>query len=354
MSKCDNQVILLILRAKLKLILLNNTEILKRNTYLVIGIFFLTMLCCNSSFSQTINTVKFTTAKNLPFGLSGMASATDQKRIYIKGGSTSFNHYSSGLYAYDIELNEWMDLSKSINLKATQFGKGIFLPEYNTIAFIGGITPVNNSIRIIPSIIGFDLETYRFSSLGNSPLISKLLGAAYWEGKVYMFGGSISSESHFSHHDQKYTNKMYSYSPENGGIESLPDHPEAKEMKGEVMNGLLYTFGGNDNLPNKNIHTYTIESKVWQKIASFENSVSAYALVKYKHYFLLIGDYSNKNQMIVFDTNTNTWEVYQMNFGVYHMGAVIAKNMLHVFGGDENSQASRQHWVLNLETFLKE
>jgi len=328
--------------------------ILKSNSYLLIVTVLLTMLCFNTSFSQSINTVKFTTAKNLPFGLFGMASATDQKRIYIKGGSTSVNKYSSSLYAYDIELNEWLDLSKAINLKATQFGKGVYLPGFNTIAFIGGITPVNNSVRIIPSIIGFDLETYRFSSLGNSPLISKLLGAAYWKGKVYMFGGSTSYESNFSHFTQKFTSKMYSYSPDNGDTESLPDHPEAKEMKGEVINGILYTFGGFDNLPNKNIHTYNIESKVWRKIGSFENPVSAYALVKYKHYFLLIGDYSNTDQMIVFDTKTTTWEIYQMNFGGYHMGAVIVKNSLHVFGGNENTHASRQHWVLNLEAFFKE
>lgn len=283
-----------------------------------------------------------------------MSYATDQKRIYIKGGGTSFNQYSSGLYTYNIELKEWLDFSTSVKLKPTRFGKGVYLPDFNTITFIGGVAPVINSVHIIPVIIGYDLETYRFSSLGNSPLISKSLGVAYWKGKVYMFGGSLSLEPTVTGFVQKFTNEMYSYSPENGEIESLPNHPEAKEMKGEVINGLLYTFGGFDDHPNKNIHTYNIKEKVWSQIGTFESPVNAYTLVKYNQYMLLMGgDHTQNRQMIVFDTQSNTWEVYQMNFGGALMGAVIAKNMLHVFGGREGSVVSKQHWVLNLETFFK-
>lgn len=281
-----------------------------------------------------------------------MAYATDQKRIYVKGGGTTFNMYSNGFYAYDIELDEWLNFSKAFKLKSTRFGKGVYMPEFKTIAFIGGIAPVNNSVVIIPVIIGYDLDTYRFSSLGNSPLLSKLLGATYRKGKVYMFGGSISSESTMPGFEQRYTNEMYSYSPENGDIESLPSHPEAKEMNGEVMNGVLYTFGGFNNLPNKNIHAYNIESKTWKEIGAFKNPISAYTLVKYNQYFLLIGDYTNTQQMIVFDTQSNTWEIYQMNFGGAHMGAVIVKNMLHVFGGREGGNILRQHWVLDIDKFL--
>jgi hypothetical protein len=328
---------------------------LKSNSYLAIAILFTAILCSlfNSGFSQTTNTVIFKTAKSLPFALDAMAYATDQKRIYIKGGGTSFNPYSSGFYAYDLKLGEWLDLSKGIKLKPTRFGKGIYMQGFNTIAFIGGIVPVNNSARIIPSIIGYDLETYRFSSLGNSPLISKLLGVAYWEGKVYLFGGSTSSKSTNIGTKQKFTNEMYSYSPENGATESLPNHPEAKEMRGEVINGLLYTFGGFGDYPNKNIHTYNIKEKVWSQIGKFDNPISAYALVKYNQYFLLIGDYTKTRQMIIFDTQSNTWEIYQMNFGGSYMGAVIVKNTLHVFGGREGAVVSKQHWVLDLETFLK-
>lgn len=327
--------------------------VLKGSTYLMIGILLPVMLCFNPSFSQTTNTVFFKTAKSLPFGLYGMASATDQKRIYIKGGGTSFNQYSSGFYAYDIKLEEWLDFSKSIILKPTRFGKGVYLPDFNTIAFIGGIAPVNNSVRIIPSIIGYDLETYQFRSLGNSPLISKLLGATYWEGKLYMFGGSLSIKTSFTGIEKKFTNEMYTYSPENGDIDSLPNHPEAKEMKGEVVNGLLYTFGGFDNHPSKNIHTYSIKEKVWSQVGRFDSPISAYALVVYNQYFLLIGDYTKTRQMIVFDTHSNTWEVYEMNFGGAHMGAVIVKHTLHVFGGREGRVVLSQHWVLNLETFLQ-
>ena len=328
---------------------------MKYNTYYAVGVLFLLILNAwfNPSFSQTTNTVLFTKAKSLPFGLYAMASATDQKRIYIKGGSTSFSQYSSGFYAYDIKLEEWLDFSKAVKLKPTKFGMGVYMPEFNTIAFIGGIAPVNNSVRIIPAIIGYNLDTYRFSSLGNSPLISKLLGATYWEGKVYMFGGSTSSKSTIVGPLQKFTNEMYSYSPENGKTESLPNHPEAKEMRGEVINGLLYTFGGFGDLPVKNIHAYNIKEKVWSKIGEFDSPISAYALVKYNQYFLLIGDYTKTKQMIVFDTESNTWEVYQMNFGGAHLGAVIVKNTLHVFGGRDRNGALNQHWVLNLEAFFK-
>lgn len=327
---------------------------IRKNWFLkhVLLVIFLSAIF-NKGYSQSGDIIQFKPATSLPVGLYAMATATDEKRIYIKGGGTSFNQYSSGYYIYDIELKEWLDLSKSINLKPTKFGKGVYMTEFNTIAFIGGITPVINSVRIIPSIIGYDLETYRFSSLGNSPLISKSLGVAYWKDKVYMFGGSLSLEPTVTGFVQKFTNEMYSYSPENGEIESLPNHPEAKEMKGEILNGLIYTFGGFDDQPNKNIHAYNIKEKVWDQIGSFENPVYAYALVKYNKYMLLIGgDNTQNRQMIVFDTQSNTWEVYQMNFGGAHMGAVIVKNTLHVFGGKEGSGVSKQHRTLNLESFF--
>lgn len=314
-------------------------------------IFFATIL--NGGYSQSRVIIQFKQAKSLTIGLYGMSYATDQKRIYVFGGGTKFNQYTNTIRIYDCVLNEWLDLSVVHDLKPTRYGRGVYLPEFNSIAFLGGVTPINTAIMMVDKITNYNLDNFSISSLGTSPLQSKLMGTDYWAGNIYMFGGSVSAEMSFNGFTVlKFSNELYSYSPENGVVELLPNHPEAKEMNGGIIDGKLYTFGGYDNTANKNIHVYDINTKNWSFVGAFDKPLSAYALVKYGQYFLLIGDYSDAKQMIIFDTKNNTWESYEINFGGRYMGAVVIKNTLHVFGGLEWKEALREHWVLDLDEFF--
>ena len=68
-----------------------------------------------------------------------------------------------------------------------------------------------------------------------SVFISKLFsaGSSVWNGKIYSFGGSISGG---------YSNKLYVYDPILQTWTALADMPQAKQAKGEIINGKLYVI----------------------------------------------------------------------------------------------------------------
>ena len=224
-------------------------------------------------FSQKLEKVRFEKAKALPIGLFGMAYSANNKSIFVVGGSSTPNPYPVALYMYDTLLNAWLNLSRSAALKPVCYGRAVYLEGFESIVLLGGTTPYGSSEILAPDLISYNLATYKTKALGQNPMPSKLPGAAYWQGKVYMFGGSTFLKAKLTGKlVQEFTRQMYTYDPEIGTMEVLPDLPEAKETNGGIIDGKLYTFGGFNNQPNREVHVYDIENASWYKIGSFRPS----------------------------------------------------------------------------------
>ena len=305
-------------------------------------------------FGQKFDKIKFTRSERMPTQLFGMAYCTEGQSAYVIGGGNDRRPFNRSLFAYDTKIQKWLNLTRHTKIEAQRYSSAVYSPELNSLLIFGGLSETQTNIIIPPAMITYSLDTRRINVLSRNQLDTKKPGADYWEGKVYLFGGSLSKEKSTSYNQRiNYSKDFYQFDPINLTWEKLPDLPEAKEVGGAIIDGELFLFGGYADLPQKAIHRYHIENQNWEKIGEFDEPVSAYAIAKWEKYIFLIGDYKHGNQMIVFDTKSLTWSKYEMNLRTRHAGAVVIKDQLHVYGGVFESSTLEimdEHWVLDLSS----
>lgn len=316
----------------------------------LILIFFI----AGQSFAQKPKKVKFKKTAPMPAGLFGMAYCSDSIRIFLFGGGNASFEYTNSIFWYDSRIHQWLDLSSSQQIGRYRYGRAVYIEDYQSVFLAGGVADHGNQILNISDLIAFDVTNYKSQSLVQIPLQSKYPGLAQSEGILYFFGGAIRYNNISG--QMIFTDEFYSYDPSKGAIKKLSDIPEAKETGGGVIDGILYVFGGYHNEPSKLVHGYNIQSQTWTLVSQFEDPVSAYALVQYEHYFILIGDYTDTDQLLMYDTNDQTYKEYMMNINIRHAGAAIIKDTLHVLGGvdDVSQTVSSGHWTVPIQSILSE
>ena len=130
--------------------------------------------------------------------------------------------------------------------------------------------------------------------------------------------------------------------------------PRGMETDGGIIDGNLYLFGGFDGKALRWVYKYNIEEQRWTKIKSLKKPLSDYALVQYGQYFIMVGDYSRNNQLIVYDTKTESATYFKTNLQGRRFGASIIEDNLYVFGGINSQLGSlkQQHFKLPVSRLL--
>jgi hypothetical protein len=305
------------------------------------------------SYAQKPKKLTFERARAMPYGLFGMACAADSTKIYLFGGASAINAFTNSVLLYDSRLGEWFDLTANNQMTVFRYGRAVYSDKHKCIILAQGITNAASFIAKAPDILCYDVTNYAIKSLGPNLLQTKSPGLAVWDYKIYAFGGSSWRDLTKSN-DARYEKRMFSYDLSNGHVEFLPDMPEAKEADGGIVDGKLYVFGGFDDQPNKSIHSYDLKTRSWSKVAEFESAVSSFALTQYGQYFILVGDFNDKDRLIVFDTSNGTWKEFKMNFKVRNAAAAIIGTTLHVMGGRSGMESPplSSHWTIPVEAFI--
>ncbi|MCV9388232.1 Kelch repeat-containing protein [Reichenbachiella ulvae] len=316
-------------------------------------ILFVIVLLSFTSSAQKNAYVVFKKAKKMPKPVFGAAYCSDGTKAIIAGGRGYAGVNSSDILMYDAALGDWLDLSPSSDMDPVFFGTAVYLDDYKSALFLGGTKQDKKYIYLEDNLTYYDLSTLQTRSLGQNPIAAKLQGAAYWKGKVYIFGGSKNSDGKTI----LYNPELYAYSLQTGVMDQLAALPVAKEVRGEIIDGMLYIVGGYYQKASNRVHRYDLAEDKWDKVAELDKPISAYAMVKYQHYLILVGDYKELDRMVVFDTKTLTAKTFKMNFKGRHAAAAVLNNELHVFGGfnpeKDDRVASDQHWKLDLDQFFK-
>ncbi len=285
--------------------------------------------------------VKFEVLNSMPRGALSFASTQGENDIYVLGGSTNTQKYSKGLQIYDIRLNQWMDFSPR-NLPGQKSSSVIYVDELDGLLLAGGITESGTSAVLIDEIRIIDRDQLKVQVIGKLPNPASDLGLAKSNGMVYMFGGSTrrrSSPNGIVKYD--FSDKFYALELANGFIYELPDLPKPMVTSGGIVDGSLYLFGGFDGRALTSVWQYQLREKVWKELKPLQRRVSGYALAQYKDYFILVGDYTNGNQLILYNAKTGDTEYFRTNFCGTHMGASVIGDDLYVYGGRSTTPEPR-------------
>lgn len=271
-----------------------------------------------------VSFTKISELSKMPTRLYGFGDVSDGKDIYvINGASFSIPYVHSNILKYDCDKDKWVSLTSDLIPKS-----------YLNAEFIDGKIYIING-NVLNGQINSKLEVYdilknklSYGTANPSPVMHA--GSSVWGDKIYIFGGSRN--------ENFYLNRLYSYDTKTDVWTRLSNMPSSIQTKGEIVDGILYTFGGYNGMVSKSIDAYDIEKDSWSHIGNMPVGISANVTVKYGKDIWLVGDYNNLTSLAVFDTKTKEFMPLKSNmWGRRHAGAEIIENKLYIFGGNQQS-----------------
>lgn len=292
----------------------------------------------------------------MPAGNAALSTTEGNGDIYAIGGSTAMQWVSSNLQVFDTKVNLWLEFPLQ-QLPRFTGGSALYLKDHECILLAGGIMPYGGSIALVDSIRAIYPKVRKVRSLGLTPEPANNLGMAHEDNKVYFFGGTTSTwKNQLGDILFSFSKKLYCYNLLTGSMTELPDMPRAMETEGGIIDGNLYLFGGFDGKALRGVYKYNIEEMNWTKLPNLKKPISEYALVQYKHYFLLIGDYSRNNQLVVYNTKTEKAAYFKTNLQGRKFGASVIDKDLYVYGGINGQIGTfkQRHYKLSIDMILEQ
>jgi len=93
----------------------------------------------------------------------------------------------------------------------------------------------------------------------------------------------------------------------------FPDLDQPKNCIGEVVDGKLYVFGGQNFFTSKKIHAYDIEEKTWTYVGDMPYRISYCSVSRSGKYIWLAGSDDNMSLIAAYDTQDKTFTTIYSN-----------------------------------------
>ncbi|MBN4066032.1 hypothetical protein JYT51_01710 [Candidatus Amoebophilus asiaticus] len=285
---------------------------------------FITLILFLSIFqlviSQAQDKLVFKTLADLNIGRFGIGYTSNESALYAINGSCFNPFFTTDIEKYDMLTYNWKILTDKL------IPKRFTSAEYvdGKIYVFNGIGPqaINKKVEVIDTKV----KTVIFTT--DNPHPSYYSGSAVYDGKIYVFGGTVG--------DKEYSNRLYVFNPANGEWTKLADMPEAKQTNGDIVDGVLYTFGGYNDSVSTKIDAYDIKTDRWKAVGIMPQGISTHAVTKHNKIIWLVGDYSQQNTIAKFNVEKKEFINIESNIVPRkHAGAQVVGNRLYVFGGTQ-------------------
>jgi len=269
--------------------------------------------------------LQFSELETMKIGRFGMGYTTDGKYLYAVYGRSSDPNYVTKSIRYSIADDKWSIFPNNSTTK-----RYVSAEYINNKIYVFNGNSQDNSINKKVEVI--DPLTGEINYLNDNPSPVSYSGTAVWKDKIYVFGGSIPQRRSI---EVSYSNQMYLFDPINDDWTLLGVIPEHKQTRGEIVDGILYVFGGYNGHSSSQIDAYDIANDLWYYLGDMPLGISANAITSHGDFIYIVGDYNKLSSVAVF--NTKTLEFYNIKsnmLGRRHAGAEVIGNKLYVYGGN--------------------
>lgn len=274
--------------------------------------------------TDTVNyDLEFTSLENMNTSQYGFAYTNDGHHLYaICGDNYESPNYLNTMEKYDPLTNTWVEFVG--DLIPRRWCRAEYIENSSTIYILGGVTGIDHNLSDV--IQAVNVNTGAVSNLTADHVLSSQPGTAIWNNKIYVFGGALESG---------YSDELYEFNPSVNTWTQLADMPEAKETEGEIVDGVLYVFGGYNGSVSNRIDAFNIQKNEWSFIGYMPVGISAHSTTVSGNYIWLIGCYSDLNSVALFNTITNEFIQLSNNMvGRRHCGTEVLGDNLYVYGGN--------------------
>jgi|GEM_PF-4619206 len=254
---------------------------------------------------------------------SGFAYANDGDYLYAIAGANYDlpNDRINNIEKYDPATNSWSEFADGLIPRL--YCRAEYIQSIDNIYIFGGLA--GNSAIHSDTVEVVDVNTGNLTYLTADHILSSQSGSAVCNNKIYIFGGTQNTG---------YSNELYEFDPSGNNWTQLADMPESKETEGEIVDGILYVFGGYNGSVSNRIDAYNIQSDEWSFIGYMPTGVSAHHTTALGQYIWLLGSYSDLNFVAEFNTATHEFTQLSNNMiGRRHCGTEVIGDNLYVYGG---------------------
>ena len=276
----------------------------------------------------------------------GMGYTTDGEYLYAIYGRSEDPHFIAKSMRYNIATDKWSFFHDNTTTKRFISAEAVG----DKIYVFNGFAQDNSINKKVESI---SLNTGETSYLNDNPSPSCYAGSAVWKDKIYVFGGSFEP-SRLG--EKYYSDQFYVFDPIEDRWTQLGVIPDHKQTRGEIVNGILYVFGGHVGSVHysKQIDAYDISDSTWYYIGEMPIELSANAITKHGNFIWIVGDYNKQSLLAVFDTKTLEFYLVKSNMvGRRHAGAEIVGTKLYVYGGTTHVSTNRSLQVADISKIEK-
>ncbi|MBN2018146.1 MAG: SBBP repeat-containing protein [Candidatus Cloacimonetes bacterium] len=267
--------------------------------------------------------ITFNSLADMITARSGFAYANDGDYLYAIAGANHDlpNDRINNIEKYDSATNSWSEFADGLIPRL--YCRAEYIQSTDNIYIFGGLAGNNATHSDTVEVV--DVNTGNLTYLTADHILSSQSGSAVWNNKIYIFGGTQNTG---------YSNELYEFEPSGNNWTQLADMPESKETEGEIVDGILYVFGGYNGSVSNRIDAYNIQNNEWSFIGYMPTGVSAHHTTASGQYIWLTGSYSDLNFVAEFNTATHEFTQLSNNMiGRRHCGTEVIGDNLYVYGG---------------------
>ena len=277
----------------------------------------------------------FTDSQDIPENISLLTTSKYGNKIIINCGDIYPSVYDF-LYIYDSLSDQWETFQPNVSLIDKRYGNGEIIGDYLYL-FNGELNSNLNNYNQELEII--NLTSGEVSYGTNNPIPREQAGSAQLNNNIYVFGGSNESN---------YYSSFYYYNTSFDSWTELPNMPEAKNTRGEILNNKLYTIGGYNGSVSNKIDVFDLTTNQWESQFVMPFSVSANSLSAIDDLIFILGDYTELNRIALFDTSNQTFINIENNMiGRRHFDSEIINSEIYIVGG--NYTPSSESWLNSVQ-----
>tara|TARA_R110000868_G_scaffold38956_6_gene136111 strand:+ start:178 stop:1530 length:1353 start_codon:yes stop_codon:yes gene_type:complete len=269
---------------------------------------------------------------------------------YMKRLTTNptWENYSSDLHIFDLKNNSW----KTSDLKFRRRAYQTIQYHNNNLYILGGkmLSKTKNTEYLDDKIEIFDLKDNSLKIDNTNPHQAVNAESFYYDNKIIIMGGSTKRRKSGN---KIYTNKSHVYDLASGYWYELTDMPEAKEVRGVLVNNTIYLFGGFNGIPLKTIETYTLSTGKWNTEGALFEGIENPALTYHNTNIYLF----NNGKIFTYNIQTKVLDEYEIDIDLKASELYYYNDKLYLLGGyyenDYSKTASPNFYSIDITEFSK-
>jgi N-acetylneuraminic acid mutarotase len=202
----------------------------------------------------------------------------------------------------------------------------------------------------------YNIKNNTWSSVTQLPEKTDHVGAAEYNGKIYVVGGSVGKENNRS-------NKLFIFDPSiNKWKEAKPMPTARAALTANFIDGILYAVGGTDSsgTPVTTNEAYDPQTDTWTKKAPMPTPRQHLTSAEIDGKLYVIGGRANKPQMPIVNLNANemydpkndNWTILEpmptKRSGL--AAAAFTDGKIYVFGGEDSIRTFNNNEKYNPKT----